>query len=114
MENFDLRKYLAENRLLNEIKDLYGEIKAFKEEYEDAIAPIPELGFGEAADDFLKRFIETPYEEKDKYYNFTDKEFYNWSKNLSNEEKIKAFENAKDWAKQKLSDLSKEGYDWLK
>ena len=37
----------------------------------------------------------------------------NWMKNLSDEEKIRAFENAKDWAEQKLSDLSKEGYKYV-
>ena len=110
MEDFNLRKYLAENKLIKEIKDLYGEIKAFKEEYEDAIAPMPELGFGEAADSFLESFIETPNEEIEEYYFIIND---NWMKNLSDEEKIRAFENAKDWAEQKLSDLSKEGYKYV-
>ena len=110
MEDFNLRKYLAENKLIKEIKDLYGEIKAFKEEYEDAIAPMPELSFGEAADSFLESFIETPNEEIEEYYFIIND---NWMKNLPDEEKIRAFENAKDWAEQKLSDLSKEGYKYV-
>tara|TARA_Y100001978_G_C23264807_1_gene233043 strand:- start:56 stop:397 length:342 start_codon:yes stop_codon:yes gene_type:complete len=113
MDNFNLKKYLAENKLLKETKDLYGEIKAFKKEYEDAIAPIPELGFGEAADSFLESFIESSNEEIDQYYNFANEHFHNWMKNLSDEEKIRAFENTKDWAEQKLSDLSKEGYKYV-
>ena len=71
---------------------------------------MPELGFGEAADSFLESFIETPNEEIEEYYFIIND---NWMKNLPDEEKIRAFENAKDWAEQKLSDLSKEGYKYV-